>query len=386
MTPGVDPGRFREILGQYPTGVVVVTALDAAGAPIGMTVGSFNSVSLDPPLVAFLPDKGSSSWRALQAAGKRFCVNVLAADQEWVCRQVATRKQDKFDGIGWRPGPGGLPVVEGCVAYIECSVESIAEAGDHHIVIGRVEALDVEKPSVPLLFLRGGYGSFTPLSLAAGDADLVDGLRLVDLARGYMERLAARLDAQVTAVCLVRDELVLTAAAGQSGTGVAPTRVGQRLPWVPPLGALFAAYDPGRERAWLDALPAGTPAELREHHRSTLHRIRDRGYSVALGHTKSATLERVATGGRRPDPRLVRDAIEAMSEEYNPATLDPGRPHELHMLAAPVFGPGGEVAYQLNLWGPPDAIEATHVDALAAELTTAAEAATAEIQGVPPHG
>jgi len=86
--PSIDTALFREVLGQYPTGVVVVTATDNAGDAIGMTVGSFTSVSLDPPLVAFLPSKTSSSWRALRESGDSFCINVLGASQEDVCRAV----------------------------------------------------------------------------------------------------------------------------------------------------------------------------------------------------------------------------------------------------------------------------------------------------------
>lgn len=163
----LDPARFREVLGQYPTGVAVVTGLSLDGEPLGMAVGSFTSVSLSPPLVAFLPAMESSSWRALREAGSGFCVNVLGADQEEVCRQIALRKSDKFHGIGWARSASGNPVIEGCVAYVDCATEAVHDAGDHHIVIGRVRELDVLASGYPLLFYRGGYGSFTPRSSAA---------------------------------------------------------------------------------------------------------------------------------------------------------------------------------------------------------------------------
>ncbi|GAA1859061.1 flavin reductase family protein [Actinomadura bangladeshensis] len=161
-TDVIDPARFRQVLGHYPTGVVVVTALDPAGTAIGMTVGSFTSVSLDPPLVAFLPDKGSSSWRALRESGERFCVNVLSAAQEDVCRAVAMRKTDKFHDIGWHPSPAGNPVIDGAVAWIDCVTEQLHDAGDHHIVVGRVQNLQVSEGEPPLLFHQGAYGTFTP--------------------------------------------------------------------------------------------------------------------------------------------------------------------------------------------------------------------------------
>ncbi|TDC68737.1 flavin reductase [Actinomadura sp. GC306] len=161
-TPVIDPARLRHVLGHYPTGVVVVTSLDAAGTAIGMTVGTFTSVSLDPPLVAFLPNKGSSSWRALRESGERFCVNVLSAGQEDVCRAVAMRKTDKFHDIGWRPSPGGNPVINGAVAWMDCVTEQMHDAGDHYIVVGRVLHLQEGDGDTPLLFHRGSYGTFVP--------------------------------------------------------------------------------------------------------------------------------------------------------------------------------------------------------------------------------
>ncbi|GAA0232173.1 hypothetical protein GCM10009527_030880 [Actinomadura nitritigenes] len=160
--PAVDPARFRHVLGHYPTGVVVVTALDRSGAAIGMTVGSFTSVSLDPPLVAFLPDRNSGSWRALRESGERFCVNVLSAGQEDVCRAVAVRKTDKFHDIEWRPSPAGNPVINGAVAWIDCVTEQLHDAGDHHIVVGRVLHLQEGDGETPLLFHQGTYGTFAP--------------------------------------------------------------------------------------------------------------------------------------------------------------------------------------------------------------------------------
>lgn len=167
MTVEIDGAHFRKVLGQYPTGVVVVTAIAADGAPLGMAVGSFTSVSLEPPLVAYVPDKKSSSWKALRESGDLFCINVLGADQEDVCRAVATSKERKFDGIAWRPSATGMPVLSGAVAYIDCTVHDIHDAGDHDIVVGRVHDLDVNAAAAsPLLFFRGGYGSFS-----ARDAD-----------------------------------------------------------------------------------------------------------------------------------------------------------------------------------------------------------------------
>jgi len=95
----IDPAVFRQVLGSYPTGVCAITALGPDGQPVGMVVGTFTSVSLDPPLVGFLPDKNSSTWPLIEGAG-RFCVNALGADQQATCRSLAARGPDKFAGCG----------------------------------------------------------------------------------------------------------------------------------------------------------------------------------------------------------------------------------------------------------------------------------------------
>lgn len=156
----IDRGHFRDVLGNYPTGVTVVTAIAGNGQPAGMAVGSFTSASLDPPLVAFLPDKSSTSFPKIRTAAS-FCVNVLAADQEQICRAFAMRGADKFAGVCWTPTSSGAPRLDGVAAWIDCDFESIAETGDHYLVLGRVRELHAPGDRRPLVFFRGGYGHFT---------------------------------------------------------------------------------------------------------------------------------------------------------------------------------------------------------------------------------
>jgi|UniRef100_UPI0035CC7927 3-hydroxy-9,10-secoandrosta-1,3,5(10)-triene-9,17-dione monooxygenase reductase component len=162
LAPEIDGATFRRVLGHYPTGVCVVTAIDADGVASGMVVGSFTSVSLAPPLVAFFPDKSSTSWPKIERAG-RFCVNVLASDQRDLCRRFASKAEDKFDGLSHRVSANGSPVLDDVVAWIDCTLDAVHEAGDHFIVLGRVHELDIARPDQPLLFFRGQYGNFTPL-------------------------------------------------------------------------------------------------------------------------------------------------------------------------------------------------------------------------------
>src|SRR5437868_3535599 len=106
------PEEFRRVLGHFPTGVVAITAPD--GEPVGMAVGSFASISLEPPLVGFFVDRGSSTWPRVARAGS-FAVNVLAADQEAVCRRFGRKGVDRFAGVRWHPGHGDAPLLDGAV-------------------------------------------------------------------------------------------------------------------------------------------------------------------------------------------------------------------------------------------------------------------------------
>jgi 3-hydroxy-9,10-secoandrosta-1,3,5(10)-triene-9,17-dione monooxygenase reductase component len=157
--PTFDDARFREVLGHFPTGVTVVTALED-GEPVGFTCQAFTSLSLVPPLVAIAPGKSSTSWPRI-AAAETFCVNILGEDQEALARDFAQSGGDKFTGVGWHPGVHGAPVLEGSLAWVECTFEQAYDAGDHELVVGAVLEMGVRHGS-PLLYYRGGFGRFEP--------------------------------------------------------------------------------------------------------------------------------------------------------------------------------------------------------------------------------
>jgi 3-hydroxy-9,10-secoandrosta-1,3,5(10)-triene-9,17-dione monooxygenase reductase component len=155
--PGFDQAHFREVLGHFTTGVTVVTAMEE-GQPVGFTCQSFTSLSLDPPMVALAPAKSSTSWPRIAKAGA-FCVNILSDRQEALCRSFAVSGGDKFAGVPWHIGTAGTPVLDGSLAWIECELGIIHDAGDHELVTGRVLDLGVGEGG-PLLFYRGGFGGF----------------------------------------------------------------------------------------------------------------------------------------------------------------------------------------------------------------------------------
>ena len=150
--------EFREVLGRFASGVTVVTAM-SGGEPVGLTCQSFSSVSLNPPLVLFIPAKTSRAWPAIQRSGK-FCVNFLAADQAELSNQMASKGVDKFAGVGWSPAPAtGSPLIDDTLGYVDCRIQSAHEAGDHFVVVGRVLDLGVHGAEQPLLFFEGKYTS-----------------------------------------------------------------------------------------------------------------------------------------------------------------------------------------------------------------------------------
>lgn len=152
----IDPQHFRKVLSAYPTGVCVITARAPDGGRHAMVVGSFTSISLDPPLVGFFPATTSQSWREMSGIG-RFCVNVLAAHQLEDCQRFAARGTDKFGELVHGESPSGQPLIDGALAWLDCTLEGVHEIGDHYLVVGRVEALDRIEAGDPLLFFGGRY-------------------------------------------------------------------------------------------------------------------------------------------------------------------------------------------------------------------------------------
>ncbi|WP_246886646.1 flavin reductase family protein [Streptomyces sp. GESEQ-4] len=156
----VDQGEFRRVLGNFATGVAVVTspATDGESGPAGFACQSFSSLSLDPPLVAFMVGRTSTTWPRIARAGA-FCVNVLAAGQGELCRGFAVSGGDKFAGVAYDAAPvSGSPRLAGALAWIDCTIHAVHTGGDHLIVVGRVDDLGTaETREAPLLFHKGRF-------------------------------------------------------------------------------------------------------------------------------------------------------------------------------------------------------------------------------------
>jgi flavin reductase (DIM6/NTAB) family NADH-FMN oxidoreductase RutF len=156
----IDPATFRSVLGRFASGVTVVTVQDNRHYDHGMTVSAFCSLSLEPPLVLICVEK-SASLHAVIANGEtasQFAVNILESKQEELARRFADDHPNRFDGVGFTRGTTGAPIIDDCLAVIECEVQSRHPAGDHTIVIGAVIASATSEGS-PLLYYRGGYAT-----------------------------------------------------------------------------------------------------------------------------------------------------------------------------------------------------------------------------------
>ncbi|MDA0328237.1 MAG: flavin reductase family protein [Gemmatimonadetes bacterium] len=149
---------LREVMRVYPTGVTVVAGLDAGGSPFGLTVNSFTSVSLDPPLVLVCVGR-RSTWHDRLTSAASFTINVLSADQEAIAIRFAREPSEgRFDEVEWRPAQSGDPILRGSLAWLECSTTEVLSGGDHSILVGRVERCAVNDRAA-LLFHRGGMSS-----------------------------------------------------------------------------------------------------------------------------------------------------------------------------------------------------------------------------------
>lgn len=373
-----DSRHFRDVLGNVPTAVVAITALDADGRPTGMTVGSFASVSLDPPLVSFMPGKSSTTMPKIQASG-RFCANILAAGQEEVCRQLARSGGEKFSNLRWELSEHGTPHISGANAWIDCTITATHDAGDHDIVVGSVDSLSVVHTESPLIFLRGGYGRFASSSLSApAEADLYTPLRTIGLATMAMQALSTELDVECLASVVIGEQLVLIGSS-QSGRNEAPShqRLGQRMPFRPPLAIPLIAWQP--ESAidrWLDRAPTALDSEQL---RLMVARVRDRGWSIVLRSPEQHRFERAVAdlpivGGSSEQIDELRQAAEELRlDTYEPEVIEPNSTYSVQLMTAPVFDATGDVRLALSLYHLPPLMTGAEIARFGDRLTALAK-------------
>jgi len=153
--PGLGRDGYRELMARLPTGVTVATTIDQGGRPHGMTASAVASASLDPPLVLVCVDR-EADFHAAVLGARGFALSVLASDQERLSRRFADDRPDRFDGVAFWPGPGGLPLLDGAAAHVICDSRGAHDAGDHTVFFGLVTA-GTTFDRLPLVHYRGGY-------------------------------------------------------------------------------------------------------------------------------------------------------------------------------------------------------------------------------------
>ncbi|WP_431813971.1 flavin reductase family protein [Kocuria sp. cx-455] len=354
----IDPSLFREVMGHYPTGVALITGVAPDGELLALVVGTFSSVSLEPPLVSFMPMKSSRTFDKLREC-ESLCINILGEEQEDLVSTIARRWEQKFDGIEWSPSAAGNPILSESVAWIDVTIENVVEAGDHWIVLCAVHDLAVENPASPLLFFQGGYGGFLSTTLVArADQELSTSVANVQGVSGIIEGLARGIGCEVSLFTAIsRDEFaqVLSAVA----PGIDRTlSLGHRLPIVPPIGDtyVFAKSITEQER-WISKA-RGATEEDKQIFRERLEFVRDNGHllsflpdegSQAYDEMTQATRRYASSRMTPAEERVVREAIFKSSVDYGIRTLDPEEVYRIGSMVFPVRSADGEFDHTLRL-------------------------------------
>ncbi|GGF00024.1 flavin reductase family protein [Mycetocola zhadangensis] len=312
----IDPRAFRDVMGHYPTGVVMVTAMINA-EPVGMVVGTFSSVSLEPPLVSFMPMTTSATYAKLRDS-ESVCISVFAHDQIQDCRTLASKDPEKFNKVGWTPSPSGVPQIDGAVAYIHGRITQEVEAGDHFITLVSVDDLAVARPITPLLFFQGGYGGFSTTGMSAHvDESLISAVRIAEAARPQLDRLASRFGGSAAALVQVSGIDQTIGATSYGANTEVDERIGVRIPLIPPLGEAAVAWSEDQIDQWVTRIYP-RDEEIITSYRDGAARVREQGYAISRLDTDA------------PAYAALSDALS----EYALAELTPARDREVRKTIA----------------------------------------------------
>lgn len=397
MSDGVDPAWYREVMGHYPTGVAVVTGTDPDGLPVGMVIGTFASVSMEPPLVSFMPARTAARFARMRESAA-FCVNVLAHDQLDLCRAMTVPAAQAFDRVSWRPSVYGAPQIENAVAHIHCRLHDVIPAGDHDIVLCEVLDMEVTRPVTPLLFFQGGYGGFNPQGLSAqADGDLIAAVRLAEVARPEAQSLAHELGGEVSVLVAVNDRDLTTAVSAIGDAVEMEESLGERVPLIPPIGEGYVAFRPAAEReAWVARSASADPRVL-DMYRQRLALVRQRGYALStLADDAPYSYQDLRDamreyGGGPLTPAREREVMGVLAQAgafFAPVQVTPDGRYDLGSIVVPVFGPDEALAMCLRVRQVPAGISGEVVvrwvsllQAAAANVHDALVAAAADSEG-----
>ena len=380
-TPAQEKSWWRAVLGEYPTGVTIITSVDGDGAPVGMVVGTFTSVSEDPPLVGFLPMTSSRTFQHIERTG-RFRASVLGAAHEELCRSFfSAAAEDRFAIGDWEYDQHGIPRLRDAVAWFDAAIDRVHPAGDHSFVLGSVEELGLGsgQSGMPLLFLKGGYGSFTVPRLDFDLTHFGDQLRHAAGLRDRVAALAQAFDVECILTSVARDSVVVLTAAN-----LRSPLVGVSFPFAAPMAPVFAAWSsPERRRLWVDSARDLLGSVDPDFVDGSLREVRERGYSVSAGEGIANSFDAIV-GSPRADRAGLASLWTRVTEDHRRLSESDHPEHLVDSVQVPVFGPDGTAELELVVdgVGPGCAPERYHA-VIDAALVAGADL-TRQIGGRPP--
>lgn len=375
--------RWRVVLGQYPTGVTIVTSVNESGDPVGMVVGTFTSVSMSPPLVGFLPTVKSTTFPHIRRTGW-FRASVLGAGHEDLCRKFfSSSGGERFSSGDWDFDEKGIPVLRDAVAWFDATITDVYPAGDHVFVLGAVESLGTggSGNGLPLIFLRGGYGSFTTPRLEFDVNRLGSQLREAVGLSDAVQELAQRLDVECVLASLTGDSVVVLNAAN-----LRSPQLGMSFPFAAPMAPGFCAWSTDDRRSlWLENT-RHLLGEVDEPLISEMiETVRQNGYAVSFGQVMSDHFDAVVGA-----PDVGRDTFvslwDSLAEEYRRLRNSARPERDVTVIQAPVFGSGATTEFELVVSGFGPGTSAERYRRILTETLACSSELTRVIGGVQPEG
>lgn len=349
---------FREVMGHYPTGVAVVTGRSSDGEVLALVVGTFSSVSIDPPLVSFMPMKTSRSFQKLRMC-ESVCINILGGEQQAEMLSIAQRRENKLDGIEWYPSPSGDPILHNAVAWIDATFDDFVEAGDHWIVLCHVNDLQVTNSVSPLLFFQGGYGSFAGFEqVTRMSHEILPAIHAAHHASEKLIELANTVGCEVSVHVAVSDDELITVFSDLSADATREHGIASRFPMVPPIGDSYFFDKPAdMQDRWMKKLK--NPAdEILDRHRRRMAFIREHGYllaflpeagSGAYSQMIQATEEYKKANLTPQEERNIRETIGTTPIDYEPREPVDDEIYDVGSIVLPVQDPAGLYTMTLRL-------------------------------------
>lgn len=367
---GGPPGEltaenFVEVTSQVPFGACVVAAWhpERDQVPVATVLTGFTPASQDPPTVVLVVSKGGSGVDAVRTGG-RCSVAVLSEDQDGPLRRLSVDGGD-LGGLEWRVTPGGSPILDGVTGWLDCQVIEVHETRDTLVAIAVAVDAGLAENRRPLLSYQGGFGPFVPGRLSSLESvGAATAQRVVEFAREPIEVVARDLGVECSVIAYEEGDAVAVAVANHSSSA-RQTRLGSRIPVVPPLGIHFVA-NPGSgitEEEWLAKLGDAQQREV-DDVRDQLARVRERGWSITLAGAYSVSeLDELvgAYSDTAENATALVGAIRAMANSHEPEDIVSDRVYDVIAMSVPVRSPNGAAVAVLRLLGLPPEVAGSEV-------------------------